>query len=471
MQRATLRADQILERILLAAIALAWTVLLLVAFDILPRIRGLGFVLAPVIVIGSNAFWWSWVRRWIAGSGVRRGTGARARLLLSLAWTAYCLLMISPFFLILIRGRREIDALPVPLLAWILIWHLLLVGLGAMSAVALSIRGLARWGRAWRARLGSAGDCRPQNRGAEAAVPRMTTATNEPLPENTEGLSRRALLAGMTAAAPLVLAGAGTLTGRRQEGRFLVREVTMAVPRLPERLRGLTITHVSDIHLGRFFRPEHLPRLVDAANQFRGDIIAVTGDIIDHSNDFLPAVQAAIAQITAPFGRYIVTGNHDLVDEPNEFRRYLTQREPHFLRDALVRVDIGGEQIQVAGLDWAPREGPTLGEHGLAWRAGKALSGGQPGLFTIALSHHPHAFDPLAAKGADLVLAGHTHGGQFMLTPPGMRPPLGLGNFFFRYLHGVYELGHARMYVNAGVGNWFPVRVNAPAEIVKIRLI
>ena len=57
-----------------------------------------------------------------------------------------------------------------------------------------------------------------------------------------------------------------------------------------------------------------------------------------------------------------------------------------------------------------------------------------------------------------------------MLTPPGVRPPVGAGSLLFRYIYGQYGIGRSRLYVNAGIGNWLPIRINAPAEIVKIRL-
>ena len=100
-----------------------------------------------------------------------------------------------------------------------------------------------------------------------------------------------------------------------------------------------------------------------------------------------------------------------------------------------------------------------------------ALHGSDPDAFTIALSHDPHAFDTLAGRGVDLTLAGHTHGGQLMLTPQGFPGQIGAGSLLFRYIYGFYQIGASQLYVNAGVGNWFPVRLNAPEEIVQIRLV
>jgi predicted MPP superfamily phosphohydrolase len=89
----------------------------------------------------------------------------------------------------------------------------------------------------------------------------------------------------------------------------------------------------------------------------------------------------------------------------------------------------------------------------------------QKDAFPILLAHHPHAFDPAAAAGLPLVLSGHTHGGQLMLTKN-----IGVGPMRFRYWSGIYEKPASRLFVNNGVGNWFPLRINAPPEIVRLTL-
>ncbi|HEX4125599.1 MAG TPA: hypothetical protein VHY37_12790, partial [Tepidisphaeraceae bacterium] len=87
------------------------------------------------------------------------------------------------------------------------------------------------------------------------------------------------------------------------------------------------------------------------------------------------------------------------------------------------------------------------------------------GGFPILLVHHPHAFDPAAAHGFPLILSGHTHGGQIMLTRN-----IGAGPLRFRYWSGVHRIGDSRLTISNGVGNWFPLRINAPTEIVHITL-
>ena len=89
----------------------------------------------------------------------------------------------------------------------------------------------------------------------------------------------------------------------------------------------------------------------------------------------------------------------------------------------------------------------------------------QPEAFPIMLAHHPHCWDTAAKFNIPLVLSGHTHGGQLMLTKN-----IGGGPLRFKYWSGLYEKPGTKLLVSNGVGNWFPLRINAPAEIVHITM-
>ena len=86
-----------------------------------------------------------------------------------------------------------------------------------------------------------------------------------------------------------------------------------------------------------------------------------------------------------------------------------------------------------------------------------------PDAWPLLLAHHPHAWD--SADGIPLTLSGHTHGGQLMLNER-----LGAGPVLFRYWTGLYTRPGRTLVVSNGVGNWFPVRMNAPAEILHLTL-
>ncbi|HOA74890.1 MAG TPA: metallophosphoesterase [Phycisphaerae bacterium] len=431
------------------------------------------FPLLLLLIAMPTVFWWAWVDEWLAGrrrvnpeparsddqagAASRRSRVTWARLLMA----AYTAAMLAPIVMLMCRWRGY-EALPVPAIMWLLIWHITI----ALAAVM----GLVLW-IPWRI-----------TRGLRSIM--RVNASSEAAPNNADDdasdavrMNRRAILTGALAGVPMLLTGGTVAAGVNQQGRFTVRRIDLPLARLPDRLRGLTITHLSDFHVGRMFRPEHLGRVVEAVNQLDSDIVAITGDIVDHSADHLPAACDAFAEMRQRYGRFVVAGNHDLIDSPREAVAYLARREPHFLVDHCVELDIGGERVRIAGLFWSRYDRARFGSPGHYERVASTLPANGSAitsaaeLFTIALAHHPHAFDPLAEAGADLTLAGHTHGGQLMATPQGSKHPIGGGSLLFRYIWGVYRRGHAALYVNSGVGNWFPVRINAPAEIVQIRLV
>ena len=440
---------------------LAFGLLIAVRLGLIRTEMRLG-VWAVFLLAGStNLYWWSWVR-----GVIRNAFKARPGplgFIIAAAWDFYVGLMLIPVIVVAQGHRTALDSLATPLVVWGMIWHLLAAGMSALIFANFLWRQVIR--------LKGSGGTSPS---IATDLPANAPVTPAPVTSwNNEAalMSRRGMLQGAAAIAPLVITGGTFATGYQQAGRFRVRKLTLEVPGLPERLKGLTLTQLSDFHVGRIFRPEHLPAVVDAANALKSDLVFVTGDIIDHSPDYLPSAVEAMSQLESRYGCYTVIGNHDLFRGPRQTVAYLREHEPHFLEDELAQIDIGGERLQIAGLFWSRNEDATPNDPGLTGRAEVAMAGGQRDRFTIALTHHPHAFEALAEGGANLVLAGHTHGGQLMLVPAESGFPLGAGNVLFRYIHGVYRHGNARLYVNSGVGNWFPVRVNAPAEIVQLRLV
>ncbi len=409
--------------------------------------------LFPIIILLATAptlFWWAWVDEHLARAGRVTWAWTSLRILTALYGAA----MLSPVVLL---GWHSRDAVPLPALVWMMIWHMLLILLG-LAGLGIWVANLVR--RVLQGGLTLV-----------TAKPHDVNATDPPTDElEGPGLNRRSFLATTLAVAPLIFTGSAAVSAIRQQGQFRVRRIQMRLPRLPERLRGLTITHVSDLHVGKLFRPEHLPALVDAVNRLDSDLIAITGDAVDHSFDYMPAACEAFGQMQSRYGRFTVIGNHDLIDSPRQAAEYLSRHEPNFLADTCTDVTIGGERFRIAGLSWSRYDRGVLNTPGHAERVDQMLAGVDSGIFTVALSHHPHAFDTLAAAGVDLTLAGHTHGGQIMLTPPGSPHPIGGGNLLFRYIWGEYWRGNSAMYVTSGVGNWFPIRMNAPAEVVQIRL-
>src|SRR5205823_10871497 len=243
-----------------------------------------------------------------------------------------------------------------------------------------------------------------------------------------------------------------------------VRRFVLPIPNLPGDLDGMTIAQVSDMHVGRFTKGEVLEKTVRLVNDLRADLVLLTGDLINDALADLDTGLEFTRRMEARFGLAIIEGNHDLIENPHEFETRVKASEIPFLLDESTIVNVRGIPVQLLGLRWTRVHGEGR-DAAIAVEVKKLLEQRVADAFPILLAHHPHAFDAAAATGLPLILSGHTHGGQLMLNEQ-----LGFGPTLFRYWSGLYKRGRSKLIVSNGVGNWFPLRVNAPAEIVHITL-
>lgn len=285
----------------------------------------------------------------------------------------------------------------------------------------------------------------------------------EPLAESS-GWSRRDFLRFGAAIAPPIFTFGLTGIAMYQLNQVRIRRFTLSISDLPDALNGMTIAQVSDMHVGRFTIGEVLEKTVHLVNDLRADLVLLTGDLI---NDALADLDAALdltRRMEARFGLAIIEGNHDLIENPREFESRVRASGIPFLLDESMIVDIHGTPVQLLGLRWTRVYGEAR-DAAIGSEVKKLLEQRNSDAFPILLAHHPHAFDAAAEFGMPLTLSGHTHGGQLMLNDH-----TGFGPALFRYWSGLYERGASKLIVSNGVGNWFPLRVNAPAEIVHITL-
>jgi predicted MPP superfamily phosphohydrolase len=272
-------------------------------------------------------------------------------------------------------------------------------------------------------------------------------------------LSRRRFLTAAAFAAPplatMGLAGVGVET----LGDFRIKRYDLALPGWPKGLDGFTIAFVADVHAGVFSSQKMLDDIRDATNNLRADLILLGGDLINISHSDLSSALDMVCQLDSPNGLYMIQGNHDVIQGAQSFNDACAARGVPLLLNDGVTIYPRGIPLQILGIIWTP--------HG-AWQheaVRETLAKREPGLFPILLAHHPHAWDVAAENGVPLVLSGHTHGGQIMLTKR-----IGAGPLRFRYWSGLYRAPGSNLIVSNGVGDWFPLRVNAPAEIVHITL-
>ena len=277
-------------------------------------------------------------------------------------------------------------------------------------------------------------------------------------------MSRREFLGVAAATVPPVITLSITTVAMAQLRSFRVRSFDLPLPGLPPDLDGLVIAHVSDIHVGRFTSGRVLREMIERVNGLRADLVLMTGDLINDSLSDLSEGIALVRAMQARHGLCMIEGNHDLIDNAAEFERRARESGIPFLLDESSVIDVRGCPVQLLGLRW--RGFPHGMRDPVIAASTRALLGQRrPDAFPILMAHHPHAFDAAAEEGIPLVLSGHTHGGQLMWNEQ-----CGFGPAMFRYWSGLYRRGNSRMIVSNGIGNWFPIRVNAPAELVRITL-
>ncbi len=277
-------------------------------------------------------------------------------------------------------------------------------------------------------------------------------------------LTRRDFLGLAAAAGPPLFTLSLTGISMAQLERFRIRNFTLGVAGLPPALDGMTIAHVSDMHVGRFTSGAVLRKMVDATNSLHADLVLLTGDLINDALADLPAALDIVRALDPRSGLWMIEGNHDLIENGAEFERRVRESGVPFLLDEAATLIVRGTPIQLLGLRWT-RANSKDHDESVARSVRSLAAKREPGVFPILLAHHPHAFDAAAEEKLPLTLSGHTHGGQLMLNEQ-----VGCGPAIFRYWSGVYARGASQLVVSNGVGNWFPLRVNAPAEIVHITL-
>ena len=267
---------------------------------------------------------------------------------------------------------------------------------------------------------------------------------------------------------PFLLVGGAIRAARRMAGKLVVTKVRLSYPNLPRAFHGLTITHLTDLHLGPFFTVEnHLPHVVAACQELDSDLICCTGDWVDHYLDPLPAGLQKLEKCRPRLGWVGVLGNHDSHDNRWKLikilRPWLKER---LLINQSVRLELDWEIMNILGLDF------SMG--GLRLQRGLETIRSAPhhtqAPFTLGLAHFPDLFDPFReALHVDLMLSGHTHGGQICWMPP-PHPASGPVTHEFKYCRGLYEVKGSHLYVGCGLGQSIPIRINCPPEITQFTL-
>ncbi len=282
------------------------------------------------------------------------------------------------------------------------------------------------------------------------------------LPPAADPGRRRLLETGgrILTAAPAAVLAYGTFVERLN---FQVREVDLPIPDLPPDLEGLRILQLSDIHRGAFLSGADLERVVDAARELRSHLAVITGDLISSRGDPLDSCIRELSRIHADAGVFGCMGNHEHYADAADYTEAAAARVGiHFLRSRAQPLRFGSARLNLAGVDHQP-----------TWDKPKYLRGAEtlvePGAVNVLLSHNPDVFPVAARQGYNLLLAGHTHGGQVSIEI--FDRSINPARFITPYVYGVYRADRSTAYVTRGIGSiGLPARIGAPPEISALRL-
>ena len=276
---------------------------------------------------------------------------------------------------------------------------------------------------------------------------RRTSAPPPPTPERAKPL--RWITSGLLQTARAAFAEPYALTVERH---------TIRIPRLPLALDHFRIVHLSDIHHSPLTGRKQIERAVEVANSLQPDIIALTGDYISHEREYAAPCAGMLGRLKARCGVYAVLGNHDHWTDAALVTDLFASEGIRMLTNEGMRFEDNGASFWLAGVD-----DTMVGLEDLDL----ALAGSQADEMKLLLAHNPLVLRRAARTGVDLILAGHTHGGQVTWRSETSRS----GRPRRRLLRGLGRQGETQIYVSRGLGTVvLPIRYGCLPEVALLEL-
>lgn len=283
---------------------------------------------------------------------------------------------------------------------------------------------------------------------------------------NSQKYNRDRRLFLKTAAAALPVFTIGTTTngfaGAFQNVK--IPKIDLFYKNLPDALDGFKIWHLSDLHLGYYYQLDDLERLLLDAENEPVDLVLITGDVADDLAQLTDALKL-IDQKKAHYPKMVSVGNHEYFRGIQEVRRRIDASPIPLLLNSHHIINVNGNKLLIGGLDDPVRmhsDNSDFFDRGIK----QVLKDDPIFNFSILMSHRPKALNVAPDYKIDLVLAGHTHGGQIGFNNRSVFEPMWEEN----YLWGKYSKGKTQLYTSSGVGHWFPFRLGCPAEAPIITL-
>jgi hypothetical protein len=286
-----------------------------------------------------------------------------------------------------------------------------------------------------------------------------------PVPSRRRFLKTSLRVVGGSAAAGLAYAFAA------EPRWYTVTRRTFPVRDLPPSLDGLRLVQLTDIHHGPWLSLGYVREVVRACNALRPDLVLLTGDYILQSSVYVRPVVEELAQLRPALGTLAVLGNHDWSEGGDPVRRGfaaaglpLIDNARKVLTPDRELVESAAEGLALCGVDdlWRGKPDPR-----------RALAGLPPEMPRLLLSHNPDVAEERgfvrAGLRVDLMISGHTHGGQVYI--PGIGRPFVPSRYGEKYAHGLVQGPACPVFVCRGIGTaTVPLRIGVPPEIAVLEL-
>jgi predicted MPP superfamily phosphohydrolase len=246
----------------------------------------------------------------------------------------------------------------------------------------------------------------------------------------------------------VAIAAGATIYGLMNARFVRTKEVRLSTDKVEGEVR---VAHLSDVHIGTFYSPKFLRKVVRMASSLDPDFVVITGDLADGAHPYTGETFKALDELKVPV--YYVTGNHEHYAGLQDVLGALEQTKVIRLMNGKATEG----DVHILGIDfWAERDevATTIEEAEL-----------DPSRFNLVLYHVPRELDAVKAQGIDLMLSGHTHAGQFF-------PFTLMSRGIWKKHKGLYDLGSSHLFVSSGIGTWGPpIRVGTSSQVALLRIM
>ena len=237
-----------------------------------------------------------------------------------------------------------------------------------------------------------------------------------------------------------------------------IEEIQIGLKRLPKKLDGFRLVHLSDIHHSPFTNLEHIENAVNIANDLAPDMFVLTGDYVSHETEYIEPVAKTLGGLKAENGTYACLGNHDHWTDAETVTKALRENKITVLVNEGFRFTARDVSFWLCGVDDYMLKQTDLNA---------ALHGSFPDEMKMLLAHNPVIMRQALKYDVDVMFSGHTHGGQVKIREKEKKKILA----HRRLKSGLHERKNTKIYITRGIGTVvLPVRYQCPPEVSLITL-